>query len=244
MTPTSTLRPHRPRTARALLAAFLVAVLITVGSARTAAAAILWDGNASRGFGVFAAVLCDGGHPSITDWNDGHGAIFSVHKPAGVDRCELHSIDDESLLGDNRTLWFGWDLNTKTGNAQTVFQWKSNGTGDQHQQNYPVIMKVEDDRLKVWYVAPGETWIAIGSAAWTPGTWNAIQLGIGTSSGSAGSVEVFLNGTRIAARTGVRTWDDLGNKPRWGTYGSTIAHTASHVWVDDPRLGTDRGAVS
>ncbi|MFC7622152.1 heparin lyase I family protein [Microlunatus sp. GCM10028923] len=244
MTETSEAHSSRPRTGRALLAAVLVAVVITVGFARPAAAAILWDGNASKGFGVFAAVLCDGGSATVTDWNDGHGAIFSLNKPVGSDRCEVHSINDESRLGDNRTLWFGWDLNTKTGNAQTVFQWKSNGTNDQHQQNYPVIMKVEDGRLRVWYVAPGETWIGIGSAAWTPGTWNAIQLGITTSSGSAGSIEVYLNGTRIAARSGVRTWDDLGNKPRWGTYGATIANTESHVWVDDPRLGTDRGSVS
>ena len=230
--------------ARRLVSALAVALLIAAGSAQPASAAVLWEGNASNGFGSFAGVLCDGGQATITNWGDSHGDVFSLNKLVGTDRCELHSISAEQQLGNNKTLWFGWSLNTKTGNAQTVFQWKSNGTNDQHQQNYPVIMKVEDSRLKVWYVAPGEVWTAIGTAPWTPGTWNAIELGLVTSSATAGSVEVYLNGSRIATRSGIRTWDDLGNKPRWGTYGSTIRDTSSHVWVDDPRLGTSRGDVS
>jgi hypothetical protein len=221
-----------------------VVLALALLTSRPAAAQVLWDGDADRGLGVFASVLCDGGAATTTDWGDGRGAIFSLNKKVGSPRCELHSIDSEELLGDGRTLWFGWGLSTKTGNAQTVFQWKSNGANEQNQQNYPVILKVEDSRLKAWYVAPGETWVAIGSAPWTTGTWHDLQVGIGTSAGTDGWVEVHLDGTLLASRTGVRTWDDRGNQPRWGTYGTTITDTASHVWVDDPRLATTRGDLA
>lgn len=193
---------------------------------------------------MFETVLCPSpGSATVQDRGDGHGAVFQLDKPAGSSRCEAHSVDQPSLIRDDATLWFGWDSMTGTGNAQTVFQWKSNGTNDQNQQNYPVLMKVEDSRLKVWYVAPGEQWISLGSGPWTPGAWHSIQLRVTTSSSTGGSAEVWLNGTRIAQGSAMRTWDDLGNKPRWGTYGATIADVASTHWLDDPALGDSRADV-
>ncbi|UUN30763.1 polysaccharide lyase [Streptomyces sp. FIT100] len=225
--------------ARYLLPPAAVAAALTLVTASPASASVLWDGNADKGLGVFAAILCDGGVSRVHTWGDSHGNFFEFNKVPGVDRCEGHSLAGaEGQLQNNRTLWFGWSLATKTGNAQTVFQWKSNGTNDQNQQNYPVIMKVEDNQLKAWYVSPGETWNAIGSRDWEEGSWHAIQMKITTSSGTGGSIEIYLDGSLLASRSNVRTWDDLGNKPRWGTYGSTIASVGSQSWVDDPKMGT------
>ncbi|MFI1963008.1 hypothetical protein ACH429_02495 [Streptomyces pathocidini] len=42
----------------------------------------------------------------------------------------------------------------------------------------------------------------------------------------------------------MRTWDNLGNKPRWGTYGANIRDVSSQNWLDDPKLGTSRGDVA
>lgn len=236
--------PSPKRTAGTVLKLATGAAAMTLVMATDAHAAVRWDGDASQGIGVFETVLCPSpGGVTVKNWGDSHGDFFEFLKPAGSERCEGHSIRTPELLQNNRTLWFGWDSMTKTGNAQTVFQWKSNGANHQNQQNYPAIMKVEDSRLKVWYVAPGEQWIPIGNAPWTPETWHSVELGISTSSSAGGSVEVWLDGTRIAHRTGARTWDDLGNKPRWGTYGSTITGVSSTNWVDDPRLGDTRGDV-
>ncbi|MFC5804997.1 polysaccharide lyase [Streptomyces formicae] len=234
---------RRSPRSRLLLTSAAIASTMTLVTASPASASVLWDGNADKGLGVFAAILCDGGVKRVHTWGDSHGTFFEFNKVPGIDRCEGHSLAGaEGELQNNRTLWFGWSLATKTGNAQTVFQWKSNGTNDQHQQNYPVIMKVEDNKLKAWYVSPGETWNAIGSREWKDG-WHAIQMKITTSSGTGGSVEIYLDGDPLASRSGIRTWDDLGNKPRWGTYGSSIASVGSQSWVDDPKMGTTRADV-
>ncbi|MFJ8933818.1 heparin lyase I family protein [Streptomyces sp. NPDC102364] len=213
----------------------------------TAHAAVIWDGDASQGTDVFATTLCDSpGSVTTGNWNDGHGTFFKFNKPIGTPRCEGHSVRTsagEYTFKNNSTYWFGWDSMTKTGNAQTVFQWKSNGTNDQHSQNYPVLMKVEDGQLKAWYVAPGETWVPIGSTPWTEGAWHSVQLGITTDSAGQGTLSVYKDGNRFASRTGARTWDDLGNKPRWGTYFGTDTSTASINWVAGLKMGTSREDV-
>ncbi len=61
--------------ARRLVSALAVALLIAAGSAQPASAAVLWEGNASNGFGSFAGVLCDGGQATITNWGDSHGDV-------------------------------------------------------------------------------------------------------------------------------------------------------------------------
>jgi hypothetical protein len=223
-----------------LLATSAVATAVTLIMATDAQAAVLWDGNADKGVGVFATTICSGGTVQVKNWSESHGNFFEFAKPAGVDRCEGHSMAGaEGQLGDNKTLWFGWSLATKAGTAQAVFQWKSNGTNDQHQQNYPILLFVEDNQFKAYYIAPGEKWTLIGSTPWTKESWHKIELGITTSSGNSGSLNVYMDGSRIASRTGVRTWDDLGNKPRWGTYRSGWTDP-SQVWVDDPKMGTSR----
>lgn len=226
-----------------------VAAMMLGTTTTHAHASVIWDGDASHGTDVFAAVLCESpSYVSVRNWNDGRGDIFAFTKEQGSERCEGHSVSvsgSEYRFTDTRShpYWFGWESMTKTGNAQTVFQWKSDGTNDQHHQNYPVIMKVEDGRLKVWYVAPGEQWIPVASVPWSPEVWHRIELGIHARSGTAGWFEVHLDGTRIAGRTGVQTWDVLGNKPRWGSYGSTIADELSVHWINGLRMGTSRGDV-
>ncbi|MGI5466252.1 heparin lyase I family protein [Streptomyces sp. CA-132043] len=196
---------------------------------------------------MFGTTLCDSpGSVTVDNWGTARGDIFKFNKPIGVPRCEAHNVradGEEYSFADGKTYWFGWDSMTKTGDAQTVFQWKSNGTNDQNAQNYPVLMKVEDGKLKVWYVAPGEKWISIGTAPWSPGEWHSIQLGITTSSAESGTLAVYMDGTRIASRSDARTWDDRGNKPRWGTYWGTDDSTASINWIDGLKMGTTRADV-
>ncbi|MZD06523.1 hypothetical protein GTW43_15665 [Streptomyces sp. SID5785] len=237
---------HR-RTLYAWTVTASTAAAVTALTVAPAQAAVIWDADAAQGVGVFVTTLCDSPASVTTgNWNDGHGSFFKFNKPIGVARCEAHSVRTsagEYTFRDNSTYWFGWDSMTKTGNAQTVFQWKSNGTNDQNSQNYPVLMKVEDGRLKAWYVEPGENWVSIGTTPWTAGEWHSIQLGITTDSAGAGTLSVYKDGTEFASRTGARTWDDLGNKPRWGTYFGTDTSTASINWVAGLAMGTSRADV-
>ncbi|MGW8884610.1 hypothetical protein [Streptomyces sp. NPDC055749] len=219
------------------------ATAMTLLTASPATAAAEWDGDASHGTGVFQHVLCDApSYVHVTDWNDGHGDIFGFHKSPGSSRCEGMGINGHTFTA-GRSYWFGWWSMTKTGNTQTVFQWKSWGTDAEQNQNYPVIMKVEDSRLKIWYVAPGEQWILAGSVPWAPGTWNKIELGIDVRSDTSGSLQLYVNGQSVAGMAGIRTWDLRGNVPRWGSYGVTITDIESIHWVDALGMGTARADV-
>lgn len=218
----------------------LAAIAFPLILATPASAALQWDGDAENGTGVFDTLLCS--DLSVVNWGDSHGDIFEFHKAPGEERCEAMGAAGQTL-DTGQTRWIGWYSTTSSDNVQTVFQWKSWGTGDQQQQNYPILMKVEDGQLKVWYVSPGEVWNAVGSASFSSG-WHRIVLGVGIESDTSGWFQVYLDGQQIANVSSARTWDDMGNSPRWGTYGSTILNEDAYNWVDDLRMGSEQGDVS
>ncbi|WP_199551309.1 heparin lyase I family protein [Streptomyces sp. N35] len=237
--------PDRLRGHALSLAAAASAMLLV--TATPSHASVIWNGDASNGSGAFGTFLCDSPNYVYTpDWADGRGPIWGFVNKAGNTRCEAHNVrlnGSEYTFGPGRAYWWGWETMTNEASPATVFQWKSNGTGEQHQQNYPVIMMILDNVLRVWYVAPGEQWIGIGSGALPADSWHRIQLGINAQSGTTGSIEVWLDGTRIVHHAGARTWDDLGNKPRWGVYDSGVAQIDQVVWINDLKMGDTRGDV-
>ncbi|MGI5347711.1 heparin lyase I family protein [Streptomyces sp. CA-250714] len=215
-----------------------LAVALCLLAAPAAQAEVLWDGDASGGTGVFDSLLCEApGSVTAQDNHDGRGEVFKFNKPLGVKRCEAHGAAGLTFR-NNSTYYLGWDTRTNTDDAATIFQWKSCGTGDQHQQNYPVIIKVEGGRLKLFHIEAGEKWTLKWSTPVRKDTWKRIVLGIHTSS-SAGSgwVEMYYNGTKVARFSG-RTWDDLGNDTRWGSYGAEVENKRAINWIDGLRIGT------
>jgi hypothetical protein len=231
------------------LALLTLVAAMTLVTAWPASASVVWDGSATNGTSVFASVLCDS--PSsltVENWGGSNTPVFGFNKADGSERCEGHSIrvggSEYQFTGNNPSAyWFGWQSRTTTGNTGTVFQWKSNGTNDKNDQNYPVLMKVEDSQLKIWYVSPGETWHAAGSIAWSVDTWHKIQLGINARSGSAGSFQLYVDGQLVADQSGVQTWDVLGNKPRWGTYEGPDDIGATRNIIYGLKMGTSRADV-
>lgn len=227
-----------------LTAAASSLVLLT---ASPADASVIWDGDASRGTGVFSSTLCEApGSVTAQDNGDGRGQVFKFNKPLGLERCEAHGISvggSRYTFKNNSTYWIGWDTSTNTPDAGTIFQWKSYGTNDQHQQNYPVLMKVEGGVLKLFHIEVGEKWTLKWSTPVTTSTYKRIVLGIHTSSdASAGWVAAFYNGTKVAEFSG-RTWDDLGNDTRFGSYGSEVKDKRVINWIDGLKVGTTYGDV-
>ncbi|RFU87129.1 hypothetical protein DY218_08485 [Streptomyces triticagri] len=211
-------------------------------AAQPAHAALIWDGDASGGTGVFSSILCESpGSVVAQDNNDGRGQVFKFNKPRGLDRCEAHGITVDGsryTFRNDSTYYLGWDTSTNTTDAATIFQWKSYGTGDQHQQNYPVLMKVEGGELKLFHIEVGEKWTLKWSTPVQTSTYKRIVLGIHTSSSaSSGWVEAYYNGTKVASFSG-RTWDDLGNDTRFGTYGAEVKDKAGINWIDGLKVGT------
>ncbi|UNM13012.1 heparin lyase I family protein [Streptomyces formicae] len=191
------------------------------------------------------AFHCDeGNHVYTPDWNDGRGLIWGFVNKAGNARCEAHTVNTDGseyqFTGtQSHPYWFGWEIMT-TQAPSIVFQWKSNGNDDQHNQNYPLLLQVNAGYLHVWYIAPGEVWNKIGQAPLAAGTWHRLQLGILARPDTTGSIQVHLDGTQVANAPNARTWDVLGNKPRWGVYDSKLATTEQIHWANDLKLGTTR----
>ncbi|MFJ6632589.1 heparin lyase I family protein [Streptomyces sp. NPDC091376] len=138
--------------------------------------------------------------------------------------------------------WFGWESMT-TENPSVVLQWKSEGTGEQHQQNYPVILQVGGGLLHIWYISPGEVWNKVGTAPFSARAWHKVELGIFARPDTTGWFQVYVDGQLVADARNARTWDDRGNKPRWGVYDSKIATADQTHWINGLKLGTSRADV-
>lgn len=153
--------------------------------AHPASASVIWNGDASAGTAVFDGVLCDSpGSVTAQDNSDGRGTVFKFNKPLGLLRCEAHGLSvggSRYTFKNNSTYYLGWDTSTNTPDAGTIFQWKSYGTNDQNQQNYPVLMKVEGGVLKLFHIEVGEVWTLKWSTPVTTSTYKRIVLGIHTS---------------------------------------------------------------
>lgn len=251
--PSRTERPPRGRR-RALLAALAAsssAALVLLGAV-PASAVPLWDGDASGGTTVFAGDECPApGALSIE--TDGAGDYFRFQKSVGTYRCEVRGVRVDGAgyaFAENETYWLGWEQNlgfTSEGpeGDRVSWQWKSYPNAD---QNYPLLMRVDNGRLYLTYVAPGGVWSTLWSTPVETGIWNDIALGIHTSGSETGGwVELYYNGIQQTFSDGStrftgRTWDSA-NQPKWGAYDRD--NTAYEIVnrVRQPRIGTTLGDV-
>src|SRR5436190_20520909 len=124
--------------ARGLLV--VAALALVAGSAE---ASLIWDGDASKGTGVFGNLNCDS-PGTVTAVSDAtQGLVWRYDKPAADPRCESHGISvggSKYVFSDGGTYYFGWRnrlSNLADNNAN--FQWKSYGT---FIQNYPILLKM------------------------------------------------------------------------------------------------------
>ncbi|MFC5804132.1 heparin lyase I family protein [Streptomyces formicae] len=236
----------RRRTLRSLLALPAIAAATALAMATPAEAAVVWNGDADNGM-TFREFLCDSGNYVYTpDWGDGRGKHWGFVAKAGTTRCESYGVmvgGSEYNFTSGKAYWFGWEQMTLTDNWGVFFQWKSNGTGEQHDQNYPVIMMILEGRLNVWYVAPGEVWNHVTSVPWTAKTWHKLELGINAQSNTTGSFQLWLDGDLVTDVKNARTWDLVGNKPRWGVYDTNVLAEDQVNWVNGLTMGTTRGDV-
>jgi hypothetical protein len=228
----------RRSTIVSLVAAF------SVVPASPAHAAAIWDGDASRGTGVFANVGSNCAAPgSVTAVNDAtHGRVWRYHKPSGSDRCESRGIKvngAEYQFANGGTYYLGWYSKlSSTVNNNAVFQWKSYGS---HTQNYPFVLKMINGRITMNQRQPGSSDQVIWSAPFTANTWRHFAIGVHLSAGTRGGwVQLWLDGrqqtfvdgsTRYACRT-----FDSENHPKWGVYGAS-GTTVTNL-VDGLKVGT------
>jgi F5/8 type C domain/Polysaccharide lyase len=216
-------------------------------AAAPAGADIIWDGDASKGTGVFS--LIGQGNclapSSITAVDDPvHGRVWRYHKPAETNRCENHGFrvdGSERRATEGETWYLGWwSKLSSTANNNANFQWKSYGS---HIQNFPLVLKMINGQMTLMQRQPEGVTTFLWRRTLSANQWNHFVLGIHVSSGLRGGwVELWFNGVKQTFTTGgtrfaCRTLDSGDhNCPKWGVYGGS--GQAMTNWVDGLKVGT------
>jgi len=222
--------------------------------AGAAEATLLWDGDASRGTGVFKAFGTGNcASPStLTAASDStHGRVWRYHKPRNSNRCENHGIKlngSSFVFQNNSTYYLGWRSRlSSTANNNANFQWKSYGTG--HVQNFPVVLKMIDGQMNLMQRQPGGVETFLWRRGISANSWNHFILGIHLSSATRGGwIELWFNGVKQTflggrgQRYACRTFDSgRHNCPKWGVYGGRELTMTNYI--DGLKVGTTMGDV-
>jgi hypothetical protein len=215
-----------------------------------AGASVIWDGDASRGLGIFKNIGSDGncGAPSsIVAVNDAtHGRVWRYTKPSASNRCENHGIKvggQPFVFQNGQTYFLGWWARiSSTNNNNANFQWKSFGDG--HQQNFPVVLKITNNgEMTLMQRQPGGVETFLWRRRISANKWNHYALSLKLSNQTRGGfIEFWFNGVKQTFTTGgtrfaCRTFDTGNhNCPKWGYYGGRGRNESNHV--DCLRVGT------
>lgn len=225
------------------------AIVICALAAGTAHASLIWDGDPSRGLGVFGNMNCDS-PGSVTPFSDAtQGTVWRYNKPNGSNRCENHGISvngSRYVFQNNTTYYLGWRSRlTSVANNNANFQWKSYGS---HTQNYPILLKMIGGKMNLMYREPGVPCCrTVWSRTISKDTWYSYVLAIRTSSNAAtGWMEFWFDGVQQTLTNGTtrypgRTLDDI-NEPKWGIYGASDQAMAN--FVDALKVGTTYADVA
>ncbi|HCT81237.1 MAG TPA: hypothetical protein DGG94_21760 [Micromonosporaceae bacterium] len=231
-----------------------VLVILVVGvlalAAAPAEAAVVWDGDASKGTKVFALIGSNCASPgSVAAVDDSsRGKVWRFRKPSGSDRCENRGIANNGTkyhFANGGTYYLGWSSKlSNTVNNNATFQWKSYGD---HIQNWPVVLKMIGGSLTMIQRQPDGVVHTIWSKPVSANAWNHIVVGLKLSDQTTGGwVELWFNGVKQTFKNGsqrwaCRTWDSL-NDPKWGVYGAENASVDNYL--DDLKVGTTYADVA
>lgn len=237
---------------------FALYAFVFVGG--TAHATLIWDGDASRGTGIFKLIGSNCGSPgSVTAVDDAtHGRVWRYNKPAGSDRCESHGIrvnGNGYVFQNGSTYYMGWRYRlSSTVNNNAQFQWKVFPAPGPAGLNWPLAIKVVNNRAvmlnRKGIRADGSYEVyEIWSAPISVNTWYHMVVAVRLSNvRDGGWVELWMNGVQQTLLGGTTRWacrlyDEDHVCPKWGVYGAS--ETSVSNYVDGLRIGTtfaDAGA--
>ena len=210
---------------------------------------IIWDGDASKGTGVFKQMNLENGATCSVVTDASRGKVFRFHKPGGSNRAEAHGAKGYSPT-EGQTVYIGWYSKlSSTVSNNAIFQWKSYPSHAANTlQNWPVVLKVISGKLTLIQRQPGDKITTLLSRTITSNTWYHHVIAIKVSRGTTGGfVQYWLNGQRQTFTTGsqtfnCRTLDADYVDPKWGIYGASSSTVDSYV--GRLRIGTTYGDVA
>jgi hypothetical protein len=220
---------------------------------QTSRAQLIWDGDASKGTGVFKLIGSNCGSPgSVTVVNDAErGQVFRYHKPSSSDRCENHGITvggSGYVFKKNTTYHIGWFTKlSNTVNNNAIFQWKVYPSPGPDGLNWPIAIKMINGRLTmINRKADGEVY-TVWSAPFTANRWYHIALTLRLSDvRDGGYVELYFNGVKQNLSNGTQRWAcqlfDVDHVcPKWGVYGASGSNVINYI--DNLKIGSSYNDV-
>jgi len=220
------------------------AILACAGTAR---ATLIWDGNATKGLGVFKNINIQDandvyqGNPSpngsrASTTSDGtEGTVFKFDKAIGDRRCEAHGANGfNPAIGS--TYYIGWRFKlTSIADNNALFQWKAYGSP--MVQNYPLVIKMIGGKMELHYYIPNGGETVLWSHAISANTYYSMVLKIKVSDQTSGGSVQFFFGNDTGAETLLtggtsftgKTFDGSSVDPKWGIYGANNTHVIDYV---------------
>jgi hypothetical protein len=237
--------PHSKLSPQHLVPIALMLTLLML--AQTSHAQLIWDGDASKGTGVFKLIGSNCGSPgSVTVVNDAvRGQVFRYNKPSSSDRCENHGITvggSGYVFQRNTSYHIGWFTKlSNTVNNNAIFQWKVYPSPGPDGLNWPIAIKMINGRLTmINRKADGEVY-TVWSAAFAANRWYHIALTLRLSDvRDGGYVELYFNGVKQTLSNGTQRWAcqlfDVDHVcPKWGVYGASGSTVVNYI--DNLKIG-------
>jgi hypothetical protein len=238
-------KPHSKLSPQHLIPVALMLLLLMLS--QTSHAQLIWDGDASKGTGVFKLVGSNCGSPgSLTVVNDAErGQVFRYNKPSSSDRCENHGITvggSGYVFKRNTTYHIGWFTKlSNTVNNNAIFQWKVYPSPGPDGLNWPIAIKMINGRLTmINRKADGEVY-TVWSTPFSANRWYHIALTLRLSDvRDGGYVELYFNGTKQTLSNGTQRWAcqlfDVDHVcPKWGVYGASGSTVINYI--DNLKIG-------
>jgi hypothetical protein len=227
--------------------------------ARAAAAGLVWDGDASKGTGVFDGLEKAPG--SITVANAapfGPSFRYETFDNANghKERCESRGtkgfVLNSSKIG--QTFFIGWRANLNPmpiTRGRWISFWQLHWSGSGVSGGGPMTLRtLGDGQIHLQYVAPkGGFDKNIWSAPLPVGKWFSVVLAIRIARDNTGSIQFWFNGSPQRFSNGATTFNgatlagDHVNL-KWGVYRSGPNSGHAVEFVNHPRVGTTFQSVA
>src|SRR5579859_1529817 len=211
-----------------------------------ARAALLWDGSASKGAGVFLGVECVNGMVTVAQ-DPSYGAVWKIFFPNGDERCEVRGSNGYEIKNDGSEIFVGWRsrYDVADGTLRYVFQMKGYpAAGMGLQSNHPVVFATEHTNLVLINYAIGDTRHDVWQSTISRTDWVSIVLHMKVSSDPAvGFIELWWNGAKQQLTNGsdrypANTFDGGQTLVKWGVYRGGQGPGDCTQYLDDPKIGS------
>jgi hypothetical protein len=199
---------------------------VVVGSLLSCAnvgATVHWDGDASRGTGVFKGVERNASATVSVVTDSAQGKVWKFYKPTGSNRSEARGSKGWNWT-DGKTFYFGWRYKISRSHSRLNAVFQTHGY-DRQTADHPLVLN-QRSQMVLNAFGDGQVMTPLWGLGSNPvNVWHEVVFRIRMGRGSDGWVEYWYNGQQQTLKTGGTryyglTLDGGHTEPKWGLYGA------------------------